>query len=596
MQKFIGASLRTRLYLLVLTAFIPVAMLILYITEEQKDLEAEAIVHKTVVLARAAANEENQQLESARNLLSALADMFLLIDNRSEELPVVLSNLLGHSTGYANFGITGPDGHVLASADPAAQTENYSNRSWFEDCLQRKEWTMGPYQGERINGKPVLYFAIPVRDRGRRTVAVAFAALNLNWMNRTVFKLLAELPKGSRLTLLDENHGMLRYTVNTGQWSVPKHFDSYLRRRLAGRGSGTLSGVDEAGEDRIYAFAPVTSSYRNGQVTMVLEIPRNIAFAASRRLFIRNVGLLLASALIAVAAIWWAGNAFVLRRVRAMVAASRKLAAGDLNARIGRIGVHDELSHLAGVFDEMAASLQKRIEHEARVMVSLEKSREQLRKLGAYQEEVREQERIRIAREIHDQLGQSLTILKMDLAWLKKQIPVNHLQVVEKLGSMAGVIDEALRNLHAVTAELRPVILDDFGLAAAIEWQIEELRSRSGLDCELECNGFEPDLPKDQATALFRIFQETLTNIVRHAHADQVKVCLGENDGELELDVQDNGRGITEDEINDPKSFGLLGMRERLYPWDGRIGFEGRPGRGTRVMIRLPMRGKGMPK
>jgi signal transduction histidine kinase len=132
-------------------------------------------------------------------------------------------------------------------------------------------------------------------------------------------------------------------------------------------------------------------------------------------------------------------------------------------------------------------------------------------------------------------------------------------------------------------------------LAAAIEWQVEEFRNRSGIACRMERTGFEPNLPKDRAAALFRIFQETLTNILRHAQASEVVVRLAEDDGELMLQVRDNGRGITEAEISDPKSFGLLGMRERLYPWNGRVAFEGRPGQGTRVTVRLPIPPKGEP-
>jgi signal transduction histidine kinase len=241
----------------------------------------------------------------------------------------------------------------------------------------------------------------------------------------------------------------------------------------------------------------------------------------------------------------------------------------------------------------MAASLQMRIEREEQVMVSLKHSREQLRRLSAYQNDVREQERIRIAREIHDQLGQSLTILKMDLSWMKKQMPAADAAMDEKMDAMFRVIKEAMENLHAVTAELRPVILDDFGLAAAIEWQADAFSRRSGISCRLENNGFEPDLSKEQATALFRIFQETLTNIMRHAGADEVVVRLEKRDGGLFFQIADNGRGITADEINAPNAFGLLGIRERLYPLGGRVAFEGRPGLGTRVTIRLPLSPEG---
>jgi signal transduction histidine kinase len=109
----------------------------------------------------------------------------------------------------------------------------------------------------------------------------------------------------------------------------------------------------------------------------------------------------------------------------------------------------------------------------------------------------------------------------------------------------------------------------------------------------MENTGFEPDLPRDQATALFRIFQETLTNVMRHAQAAEVVVRLERSDQVLILEIRDNGRGITAAEIDDPKSYGLLGIRERLYPWNGRVSFEGRAGQGTRVIIRLPMTAKG---
>jgi signal transduction histidine kinase len=213
--------------------------------------------------------------------------------------------------------------------------------------------------------------------------------------------------------------------------------------------------------------------------------------------------------------------------------------------------------------------------------------------LTAYQNDVREEERIRIAREIHDQLGQSLTILKMDLAWLRKHMPAGDSALSEKMEAMIRLIAESMEKLHAVSAELRPVILDDFGLAAAIEWQGERFSQRSGIGCHFQNNGYEPNLSKDQATALFRIFQELLTNIIRHAEANEVVVRLEERNGELRLQVADNGRGITEDEINSPKAFGLLGIRERLYPLGGKVAFEGRPNQGTRVTIHLPLNQKG---
>jgi signal transduction histidine kinase len=593
MQRFSGSSLKTRLYILVLAAFIPVAGLIFYIAEEQKAMETAAILQKTRVLSRAAADEEDQLVASTRSLLATVADAYLMMGGRAQEMSGFLKAIPRQSEGYADVGVAAPDGRLLAGGTASGIGADLSDKAWFSTCLQSKDLTVGAFRGERIDNRPVLYFAFPALNATQQVVAVTFAALDLNWINRSIFKQLAELPKGSRLTLLDQSQGMLRYDVDTGQWSVPEGFDADLRRRIADSGAGTLEAMDEDGVARIYAFASLASTIRQRRMVVVLEIPQAIAMAASRRIFIRNVTLLVISALMAVFSIWWAGNVFILRRVREMVRVSRELAAGDLNARIGKIGGRDELSHLAGVFDEMATALQTRIEREGQVMASLEQSREQLRKLSAYQQEVREEERHRIAREIHDQFGQSLTILKMDLSWLKKHWPDRSHEMDAKMAAMSQVIGEALEKLHAVTAELRPVMLDDFGLAAAMEWQIEEFRKRGSIDCRMEETGFEPQLPKDQATALFRIFQEALTNIMRHARADAVTVRLSESQGELLLEVKDNGRGITEAEIDAPTAFGLLGMRERLYPWKGRVAFEGRPDRGTRVAIHLPLPPKG---
>jgi signal transduction histidine kinase len=592
MQQFIGTSLKTRLYLLVLLAFIPLVAMIFFIAEAQKTMETQAILQQTLTLVRAAANEEKQQQEACVDLLSALNDAYLM-QGHTKRLSILLANLLRQSKGYADFGILDASGRLLAGGGFAETARGYSDEPWFLACLRNKHLVMGKYRGERVNGEPVLYFALPALDSRREILAVSFAALNLNWMNRTVFKRMTELPKGSRMTFLDQTQGMLSYDVDSGRWFVPQDFSPVLRSEILSRHLGTLSAPDEHRELRIYAFAPLESTFRDRPVSVVLEIPQTVALAVSKRTFQHNVALLAISALMAMLAIWWAGNVFVIRRVQAMVSASRKLAAGDLDARIGKIGVADELSHLAGVFDDMAASLQVRIEREKKVSASLEQSREQLRKLAAHQQEVREQERIRIAREIHDQFGQSLSILKMDLFWLKKHLPEKAPTVEQKMGLMIQVIDEAMKNLHAVTAQLRPVILDDFGLAAAIQWQVEEFQDHSAIACRMESSDFEPDLPKDLATAVFRVFQEILTNIIRHAQASEVMVRFEGRPNGLMLQVQDNGRGITEAEINDPSAFGLLGIRERLYPFNGRVSFEGQPGQGTRVTVMVPMASKG---
>ncbi len=145
-----------------------------------------------------------------------------------------------------------------------------------------------------------------------------------------------------------------------------------------------------------------------------------------------------------------------------------------------------------------------------------------------------------------------------------------------------------IKSVQRISLELRPVILDDLGLVPAIEWQTQEFEGRTDIKCEVTTNCGDNNLDLDRATALFRIFQQALTNVARHADATEIKVSLKEKPGKLLLKIKDNGRGITEEQISDPKSFGLFGMRERIYPWGGEVKIKGLSNKGTTVTVILP--------
>lgn len=595
MKIFSASSLRTRLYLLVLAAFIPVCGLIFYTAEEQKRIEVDAILNNAILLAHSAANEEYQQLEATHNLLIAISEFLLLTDAQTDKAKSFFANLLKQSQGYVDIGALAPDGQLLSSARGVPPIKGSKQPEWFVRCVEEKNFTMGDYKVEHITHEPVLYFALPVLDQHNHMNAVVFASINLNWINRSIYKSFAELPQGSTLIQIDDSGGILTYEPHLHKWTEPVKFDQSLLQWILKRETGVKKSVGDDGISRIYAFTPVPSSLKARRLYISLEIPQKIAFAASERVFVRNIILLGFFAVLAVFMVWWASDVLVLRRVNTIVEASRKLAKGDLAARIGSIRGGDELSHLARVFNDMAAALELRESREQQAKEALGRSREQLRDLASYLQDVREQERTRIAREIHDDFGQSLTILKMDLSWLKKHMIQNKLQVQNKIVSMFKVIDGSLQTLHAVSSELRPVILDDFGLISAIEWQAGEFQDRTGVRCRVESSVADLDLTKEQSTAVFRIFQETLTNIMRHSGATEVDVRLELNEDTLILEVADNGRGITEAEIDNSQSFGLLGIRERLYPWNGQVDFIGHPNKGTRVIVRIPITGKGEP-
>ena len=222
----------------------------------------------------------------------------------------------------------------------------------------------------------------------------------------------------------------------------------------------------------------------------------------------------------------------------------------------------------------------------------LRTSREQLRSLSAHLESVREEERRNMAREIHDELGQMLTALKIDVSWLTKKFNKKQELMLEKTKSMYELIDTAIQTVKRISAELRPGILDDLGLAAALEWQASEFEKLTEIKCAFSSNPKDVVLDPDRSTAIFRIFQEALTNVVRHANASKVKTSLREEAGRIVLRVRDNGKGIDKKQISDPKAFGLIGMRERARFWGGEIEIRGTRSRGTSIVVSIPVANK----
>ncbi|MGD1045029.1 MAG: sensor histidine kinase [Bacteroidota bacterium] len=217
-----------------------------------------------------------------------------------------------------------------------------------------------------------------------------------------------------------------------------------------------------------------------------------------------------------------------------------------------------------------------------------EESHEQFRDLSAYLQSAREEERKSIAREIHDELGQALTTIKLELSLLQEEVLHDASAATDRIHSMKERVDETIHTVKGIITKLRPGLLDDLGLTAAIEWQANDFQRHTGIVCEISMEPEEMNINQEISTAMFRIFQETLTNITRHSGATRVIVHLYQKDNALELQVHDNGRGITSQEINDPKSFGLIGIRERAQYWHGIVNIEGKAGLGTIVTVRFP--------
>lgn len=344
------------------------------------------------------------------------------------------------------------------------------------------------------------------------------------------------------------------------------------------------------------------------------EFQRVLA-TSTRFVTIISISVLIAMLLVLILIIHW-----IIRPLTELTNAVRIMESGDYHFELQRRS-DDEIGLLVDSFQHMSEQvakrtielqdlnedLERRVEERTSELVhaneqlkllittqhltekELTSSREELRNLTQHLQNIREEERTTIAREIHDELGQLLTALKMDLSWLKGKLPDGNSQLITRTKDMDQHIDATIKTVQRISAELRPGILDDLGLGSAIDWQAQEFQKRTGITCAVE-NSFDCDrLDRSRSTTVFRIVQETLTNIYRHSEATSATIILAGNGNELVATITDNGKGITQKQISDPASIGLIGMRERVRYFRGSVAISNPPGGGTCVRVSVPL-------
>jgi signal transduction histidine kinase len=238
------------------------------------------------------------------------------------------------------------------------------------------------------------------------------------------------------------------------------------------------------------------------------------------------------------------------------------------------------------------AKLKKQLSKQKEIKEQLLLSKEKLAKLTSHLQSISEEERSSIAREIHDELGQSLTALKLESSWLLGHIGdwPEHEPFIGKLQLISDIIDSTTKRVKSLSTRIRPRILDDLGIAAAIEWKVKNFQEHTGIKCDIQIEPGEIDLNKDASTAMFRVFQEAFTNIIRHSNATAAKVKLMRKSNRAILKIQDDGIGITAEQIHARESLGILGMIERIRSLDGEVKIKGIQNRGTTIYISLPLK------
>ncbi len=249
----------------------------------------------------------------------------------------------------------------------------------------------------------------------------------------------------------------------------------------------------------------------------------------------------------------------------------------------------DRISSLAPSVLRALEEATEKLER-SKAVNELKTSHDQLRNLAAHLQTAREEERTWIAREIHDELGQTLTALKMDLSVMDKKVGTNQgiETIAELIRADLKLVDETIKTVRRLCTELRPSVLDHLGLGAAIEWQVQEFQKRSGIECTVNLVPYDIVVDGNHSIALFRILQESLSNVLRHSQATKVTATLNDRGSSIMLEIADNGIGIAEEQLSKANSFGLLGMRERVQICNGEMKITGGPDGGTRITVIIP--------
>jgi signal transduction histidine kinase len=556
-------SIRWWLGALVAGAALPLLLLLIWIYEVQvRHEEAEARQTALRTASITAGRMRSLHLDSLRFLRRMAAGPAI---RYLEGAPCdALFAIVDASPQYADLLLFDGDGNLVCSAEPLPEDRPVSMmaRPWIAARLRERTLRPSTPVMRLMANRWVSLLSMPV--------AGADGALRGTLVLVQLPEALAEpLPPDAVMTILDRDGNVIARSNDPHRWTGRSARGVSIAELTAHRDVGMAEATGLDGVSRQYGFNSVPElGWR-----ITVGIPNATAREEVREIFVNGVagGTVIILVVIVIALML----ARAVERPVAALSRAAEAAAGGAFEGVTAAGPR-EIAQLADTFNAM---LTRRLEVE--------------RELKALSERlllVQEEERTRIARELHDDLGQALTALKMDVGGLLSMTQPSAADQSLRIRIMA-TLDETVTAVQRLSSELRPSVLDDLGLSAAIEAEALRFEQRTGIECELSLpKHAELRVSSPAATAIYRIVQEALTNVARHANASRVEVRLRERLEELLLEIRDDGRGITGDEMSDPRSLGLMGIRERADIAGGTVHFEGVAGRGTIVSVRIPLR------
>jgi signal transduction histidine kinase len=581
-------GLRLRLLLLVWLACAPLIALTVYQASEERRHAAQDWQQKAKTLAKTSADEEARLLRDTRQLLLSLATYTPIVNGNLGAASRFIQEELGRRPQYQNIGLVDLNGRLILSANPMGRAD-FSTAPFFRRTMASRDFSGDRFSARILGGgKATIDFGHPVYGTNGMN-GVVFASVDLRWIDRSESKIrdLIHLRQGVWTEI--DGSGKVAYRSPAPESFVGKPLGGKaLLERALEAGGEMFTWEDQNGMAMAAAFvARESNMFENGLIG-VLTIPRDILFkGANEQLWTNLLGVALAMCVTLFLG-WMGSHLLVVKPIKTLVRASARLAAGDMSARTGLKHGHDELGQLTLAFDQMAEAL------EHREMERL-KSARKLQSLSHKLVEVQENERRHIARELHDEIGQSLTAAEMNLqAALAAPRSAN---IERRLAASMKAVEQVLEQVHDLSLNLRPSMLDDLGLEPALRWLTRQQMELAGVEAEFHADHIERRLHPVIETECFRIAQEALTNIVRHARAGRAGVSLAAADGHLHLRVRDDGQGFDVAQLRGDAvrgaSLGLLSMEERAALAGGGITLNSTLGRGTEVHAWFPLRWEG---
>ena len=560
--------------LLVALSGAPLIILTLHTAWEDRRRDRAAWQQRVERFSELASAEDKALVANTKQLLVAVAASSEVLSGQKLFSEKLLRDCGALGPFYTNLMVMDTNGNVLISAN---RRQNWTPQSWLVNRALRTKGLalsgLGPRGGHRIN------VAYPVFDAPDLKAGVQ-VSIDLSSLERFTSQSRQDFPPKATWAELHTNGVILAH------YSKQEHPDQlpvqWLLTTIGEREKGMLQYASPKGPV-IYAFT-TRNSPLVGKTLAVLGIPMHDLFAAADRALAVNLVWFAAAAGLALAFGWIGSNFLVVRPVKALVRSSARLAAGDLSARSGLRPGHDELGQLTLAFDQMAHALENREQERKRAS-------QKLQALSHRLVEVQESERRHIARELHDEIGQALTAAEMNLQAALQSPRAPTLE--RRLGAAIEAVEQVLEQVHDLSLNLRPSMLDDLGLEPALRWYLRRQSELAGWRTEFHADPLDDRVHPIIETECFRVAQEALNNVVRHAKATAVRVDLSKQDDHLHLSVLDDGIGFDVPVLRRRAvagaSLGLLSMEERATLTGGGFELKSQPGQGTEVHAWFPL-------